>query len=165
MIHPGPGAEPSWQEEKTPMAWKKPNQLTGKKAKEALARIHEFFYADSDRKGRDFWNPDKEVSGGDFVEYCAGVFAEFDMVPEREGFPAQWDTKCPQCKEEALIVREAVLCATGERIHPASPLAPDGFDVDPAGKFLHLKDMSTEDEKVMCLKCKAEFDLSDLALD
>lgn len=71
-------------------------------------------------------------------------------------------TACPACGKEKLIVTEATLAATGERIDVNQPLEADGFLVSVASD---VKDASTEDEKVLCTACKKEFDLSDLMTD
>jgi ssDNA-binding Zn-finger/Zn-ribbon topoisomerase 1 len=77
----------------------------------------------------------------------------------------QWRTSCPKCGHETLLVSEVVLCATGETLYPYSELCGDGFDVDPRSELPDsIKDQSTENEKVTCPKCKAEFDLGDLTL-
>lgn len=73
----------------------------------------------------------------------------------------QWRTDCPKCGEEELVVTEVTLAATGKKHSPDAPLMPDGFEVDP-GFVLDLKDYSTEDERVKCSGCGAEFDLCDL---
>lgn len=71
-------------------------------------------------------------------------------------------TACPACGEETLIVTQATLATTGERIAVNQPLEADGFLVPVASD---VKDASTEDERVLCTACKKEFDLSELVAD
>lgn len=76
----------------------------------------------------------------------------------------QWRNDCPSCgKADCFRVVEARLVMTGDVIHPNTPLYPDGFIVDPDNAYDHLKDQSTEDERVKCENCDRIFDLSDLA--
>ncbi len=81
---------------------------------------------------------------------------------EAEG---QWKTKCPLCDCPRLLVIEVTLQTNSEVHHPGSVLSPDGFDVDPDGVLADegIDDMSTDDEVVMCPKCRAFFTLADLA--
>lgn len=77
----------------------------------------------------------------------------------------QWVTKCPKCgAEDRLIVTEVRLCCNGEIHNPDSRLQPDGFEVDPECVFTAEDDLSTEDEKVVCLGCLTRFDLCDLTV-
>ena len=78
----------------------------------------------------------------------------------------QWKTTCPKCEQKGgLVVSEAILVAVGRKIHPNTPLEPTGFDVDPSNEYADLKDHSTDEEIVHCLKCKADFCLEELSLD
>lgn len=70
-------------------------------------------------------------------------------------------TECPKCGSDNLVVSEATLCATGERIYMHSTLHADGFEV-PADE--DLKDCSTEDEVVLCKECGHTFPLADITL-
>lgn len=45
-----------------------------------LQNIYDLFYLDSDAKG-EFYNPDKEVNGADFVEAVGEILEEFKPVP------------------------------------------------------------------------------------
>ncbi len=73
-----------------------------------------------------------------------------------------FSTRCPYCgQENCITVIEVTLVQTGQTLQPDVPLQADGFDIygfcDP-----DLKDSSTEDERVHCDECGAEFDLGDL---
>lgn len=74
----------------------------------------------------------------------------------------QWKTSCPLCNCDRLLVTEVTLVATGEVIHPGTVLQPDGFIVDPDNERTHLKDQSTDNEVVMCPRCRSFFTLTDL---
>lgn len=63
-----------------------------------------------------------------------------------------FETKCPNCKEEALEVVSGGFTAEGVR------LTKDGFCFDEA-KHLH-----TENERVVCRECGKEFTLADLTM-
>lgn len=78
---------------------------------------------------------------------------------------AQWTTECPKCRHRhTLVVFRVTLLATGETLYPETSLEPDGFIVDPECEYDHVKDQSTENEKVRCDSCREIFDLSDLYL-
>lgn len=68
---------------------------------------------------------------------------------------------CPHCGSQDLVVVEATLVATGERLTMCSSLSVDGFSV-PAPD--DLKDCSTEDEIVLCRQCGKKFPLADVTL-
>jgi len=71
----------------------------------------------------------------------------------------QWTTLCPQCGADGeLVVVEAVLVGTGERLRFRSLLYADGFSVP----VEDIRDCSTEDELVECGSCGARLDLADL---
>jgi len=63
---------------------------------------------------------------------------------------------CSSCGAGGLIVTEATLMATGQKMTLRSVLHEDGFTFDlPDG----IKDGSTTDEKVVCVVCHKTFDL------
>lgn len=73
----------------------------------------------------------------------------------------QWKTTCPGCNG-GLVVTELTLTATGEKLSPNTELQSDGFEFDPDQ---NLRNLSTENEVVKCIKCGRSYDLADLALD
>ncbi len=78
---------------------------------------------------------------------------------------AQWTDRCPNCdNQHCLKVVEVRLVVPGVTIYPGTDLMPDGFEVDPYSDYPDLKDLSTEDEKVLCIRCKGEFRLGQLEL-
>lgn len=75
----------------------------------------------------------------------------------------QWVTICPVCHlRDTLLVIEATLVSTGERLRFRSPLSGDGFLVPVEDA---IKDQSTTDEVVRCEHCQTRFDLSELFLE
>jgi len=70
--------------------------------------------------------------------------------------------ECPHCHSEDIVVIEASLCATGERLRFVSELHADGFEVPVPDSY---KDASTEDEVARCGACKREFPLAELLVD
>lgn len=69
---------------------------------------------------------------------------------------------CPHCGgEESLVVHEATLVETGERIQVGAPLCAGGFEFClPDG----VKDGSTADESVRCEDCRTLYPLADLTV-
>ena len=78
--------------------------------------------------------------------------------------PANWTDRCPGCgKTRCLKVIEATLTATGATIYPGSDLMAEGFEVDPWNELSPIvgKDFSTEDEIVLCIRCRREYPLEE----
>lgn len=73
-------------------------------------------------------------------------------------------SKCPECGGSHLCVTQVTLAATGKSITVGSKLEPDGFEIS-QHLVPGLKDCSTTNEKVLCLNCKKEYDLTDLFID
>ncbi len=65
---------------------------------------------------------------------------------------------CPTCGGEDIVVIEAWLAATGERVHLNTQLEPDGFELP--DWTLDREDNSTEDETAACQACSQRGDLA-----
>jgi NTP pyrophosphatase (non-canonical NTP hydrolase) len=85
-------------------------------------------------------------------------FTEKAAIDRRDKW-AQWKTQCPDCGHSDLMVIEATLVATGQRLRMHTSLCSDGFEVP-----THEKDASTTDELVSCDNCGGTFELSQLAI-
>ena len=113
-------------------------------------------------------NPDLTIAGPEQMSITDCDFTDAWMR-SREWFVAepdsisQWRDDCPACGAVGRLAASTVtMAAIGEAVVCGTALEPEGFEIPnlPAS----LKDASTENEKVMCLACKREFDLDDLKL-
>ena len=75
---------------------------------------------------------------------------------------SQWETKCPICGSEELFISRATLVETGKIVFMNSKLLHDGFLIP---EYAGVKNYSTEDEVVLCKKCRLRFNLEELYMD
>ena len=63
-----------------------PDELSRKQLQDLVASIQEFMFQEYDELNDcERWNIDKEVNGGDLVEYVAERLAEYGLAPDVEG--------------------------------------------------------------------------------
>lgn len=74
-----------------------------------------------------------------------------------------FETHCPRCGCGDVRVIEVTMVATGAVLRMNVPLEADGFMFDV--NDVDLEDHSTENEKVRCMGCKAEFSLGEMLID
>jgi hypothetical protein len=91
-----------------------------------------------------------------------------DLAEERERLIQAWENSfpdasffpyCPKCNGDVLLVTAVTLEYNGERVHVGEHLGPYGFLVPLSAE---VKNQSTSDERVVCVMCKHDFDLSEV---
>jgi hypothetical protein len=106
-----------------------------------------------------------DMTNDDAWETLHSVISQARELVKPPATDVQWTTVCPKCGADGqLKVVSVRLVATGKCIHPRTPLTPDGFEVDPHGKYERIKDQSTDNEIVRCGACRRRFDLEQLSL-